>query len=124
MAEQKKVEFWGVVELFGHNQVAGLVSEATLGGCSFVRVDVPEAEGRQAFTKYYGQGAIYAMHPCSEELARAAAAELHGRGAPMPVYIPDLEEAHRVIREANRLRQGHALQLAAAPEAADEELPF
>ncbi|HUX16647.1 MAG TPA: hypothetical protein VMW52_09260, partial [Phycisphaerae bacterium] len=54
---------WCIVELFGHQRMAGLVSEATIGGCAFVRVDVPAAEGAAAYTRFLGQGAVYAMTP-------------------------------------------------------------
>lgn len=63
----QKFEQWALVELFGHTRIAGRVSEQTIGGCSFVRVDVPElpeAPGlspTQAVTKLFGQGAIYAI---------------------------------------------------------------
>jgi hypothetical protein len=55
-----------IVELMGHNRIAGLVSEQELGGTKFVRVDVPEIEGQQAFTKLYGAAAIYAVTPTDE----------------------------------------------------------
>lgn len=85
MAEAaEKVEFWGIVELFGHNRIAGKVTEATIGGCSFVRVDVPAIESLPAFTKFYGNGAIYAMTPVSEEIARAAVTRL--RTKPVEIY--------------------------------------
>ena len=61
---------WCLVELFGHQRIAGQVTEETIGGCSFVRVDVPAVDGSEALTKFYGNGAIYSMTPVSEELAR------------------------------------------------------
>jgi hypothetical protein len=42
MSEQDKFDSWAVVELFGHQQIAGRVTEASIGGCSFLRVDVPD----------------------------------------------------------------------------------
>ena len=36
-----KFDHWCIVELFGHNQIAGKVTEQAIGGQSFVRVDVP-----------------------------------------------------------------------------------
>jgi hypothetical protein len=67
-----KFDCWAVLELFGHVRLAGHVTEATIGGCSFLRVDVPEREGDGIkFTRYFGNGAIYSMTPVSEEVARA-----------------------------------------------------
>lgn len=50
---------WAIVEIFGHSRYAGIISEHAIGGCSFVRVDVPETGEEPAFTKLFGQGAIY-----------------------------------------------------------------
>ena len=77
-------------EIFGHTKIAGKVSEATIGGCSFVRVDVPEFNGREAFTKFYGNGAIYPMTPCSEEAARAALK--HIVPEPVNIWMPVLRK--------------------------------
>lgn len=65
----EKFESWAKVELFGHSVIVGKVSEAAIGGCNFLRVDVPAQGEYQAFTKYYGNGAVYAMTPVSEEVA-------------------------------------------------------
>ena len=84
--ETEKFESWAIIEIFGHTQIAGKVSEASIGGCSFIRVDVPECDGKPAFTKFYGNGAIYSMTPCGEEIALAAVKSI--RHAPVNVYIP------------------------------------
>ena len=73
MEEEKKQDQWAVVELFGHQKIAGLLTEATIGGCSFVRVDVPAIGDAAGFTKLYGNGAIYAISFVSEDIARRAA---------------------------------------------------
>ncbi len=65
----EKFEMHCVVELFGHTTIAGKVSEQTIGGASFIRVDVPKTSKRDGFTRFYGPGAIYAMTPVSEEIA-------------------------------------------------------
>jgi hypothetical protein len=73
----KRFDQWAIVELFGHQKIAGRVSEQVIGGCSFVRVDVPETENETekapAFTKLYGNGAIYAITITDEKSARMAA---------------------------------------------------
>lgn len=71
--EIKKFEAWGIVELFGHSRVAGRISEATIGGCSFVRVDVPATGNLPAYTKFLGNGAIYAINITDELAAKMAA---------------------------------------------------
>lgn len=101
MAEQK-FEGWCVVELFGHQQIAGYVSEQVFGGGAFVRVDVPATEYSEAHTKLYGEKAIYAIHPCSEEIAKKAAESLRRHGTPLPVHVPDLAAAQDTLLEAKR----------------------
>jgi hypothetical protein len=100
MSEQEKFESWAVVELFDHQQIAGLVTEASIGGCSFLRVDVPDQPavekhsyyGSQpalpAYTRYFGNGAIYAMSPCTEDAARNVASRI--RVKPPIAYIQPL----------------------------------
>jgi hypothetical protein len=61
---------WAVVELFGHQQIVGQVSEQTIAGQGFIRVDVPATERQPAFTRLFGAGAIYAINPVTEEIAR------------------------------------------------------
>lgn len=66
----EKTEFWAVVELFGHQQLAGKLKGEVVGSASFVRVDVPETENSLAFTRILNPSAIYAINPCDEETAR------------------------------------------------------
>jgi hypothetical protein len=58
MSEETKTTFdcWCVLELFGHVRLAGRVTEASIGGCSFLRVDVPKPDGEIQFTRYFGNG--------------------------------------------------------------------
>lgn len=66
-----------IVDLFGHDQIAGMVSELTIGGSSFIRVDVPASENAPAFTKLFGPSAIYAIAPVDEAIMLNAAKSLH-----------------------------------------------
>jgi hypothetical protein len=70
MEKVEKFEQWCIVELFGHQRVAGFVTEQTIGGCSFVRVDVP---AKQPYTRLFGNGAIYGITITDESTARKAA---------------------------------------------------
>jgi hypothetical protein len=84
MAE--KFEQWAVVELFGHQVIAGMVSEQVIGGQGFVRVDVPAVNSNAAFTKFYGAGAIYAISPCDEAAVMGAVARIQPKPIQMFVY--------------------------------------
>lgn len=76
---------WALVEIFGHERIAGEVSEQTIGGDGFIRVDVPAVNGQTAFTRLYGGKAIYSITPVSEDIARRAAATMQAR--PVTVYL-------------------------------------
>lgn len=76
MSDTNGFKQWCIVELFGHSVIAGLVGEQQIGGSSFVRVDVPATDGREAYTKLYGPGAIYAITPVDEDTCKRAVANL------------------------------------------------
>jgi len=91
MSEPAKFEQWAIVALFGHSKIAGLVTEQAIGGCSFLRVDVPAVDGEPAFTKCYGQGAIFDISFVTEEIATAAAKSYRVR--PVSSYeLPELKQ--------------------------------
>lgn len=75
---------WGLLELFGHQRLAGELSEQTIGGCHFIRIDVPEVDDQPKYTRYFTQGAIYGMTPMAESTARKLANYL--RAAPVSAY--------------------------------------
>ncbi len=56
------------------------MTEETVGGQAFVRVDVPETivneQKLPGFTKLFGGHAVYCITPCTEETARAFVQEL------------------------------------------------
>lgn len=83
MAERETFEGWAFLELMGHRKLAGYVSEATIGGGAFVRIDVPAEsamEGNVA-VQFYAPGAVYCITPTTEDMARRFAA----RCKPAPV---------------------------------------
>lgn len=94
--ETTKFEQWAIVEVMGHRRFAGLVTEQTIGGSSFVRVDVPEVQSQRgetlpAFTKLFGSGSIYCISPVSEAIARGLATQWCER----PVSVYDLPAEYR-----------------------------
>ncbi len=87
-ADRQEFKQWAIVELFGHARIAGLLTEQTIGGCAFVRIDVPElvSEGQTfpAVTRLLGQGSIYGITFVDEATATIAAREI--RYQPVSVW--------------------------------------
>jgi hypothetical protein len=77
METAEKFEAWAIIELFGHNQIAGRCTEQNIAGTNMLRVDVPETESHPPFTRFLGSGAIYAINPITEEIAKHWAASLN-----------------------------------------------
>lgn len=107
MAE--RFEAWGIVEIMGHAQLAGRISEATIAGTSLLRVDVPQQiEGESEFrTEYVGGNSIYRLRVTTEEVARAIAA----RSQSEPTYAYGLRMQRPALEQP----------ASPAPEHSDEE---
>jgi len=73
--DKAALDQWAILELFGHTRIAGKISEQTIGGCAFVRVDVPAVNDAPAFTRLFGSGAIYSITIVDEPAALLAARE-------------------------------------------------
>jgi len=72
-------ELWAIVEVMGHTQYAGRLSEHSDLGVPFVRVEIPAVEGQPAFEKLLGGAAIFRITPCTKEAATEAAARFRVR---------------------------------------------
>ena len=83
-----------VLELFGHQRIAGHVSEHNFAGASFVRVDVPAVGTTPAFTKMFHPNAVYAFNPVDEETMLFVAGQCSVR----PLTVFDLSEMRRKMQ--------------------------
>ena len=89
-------EHWCILELFGHQKIAGYVTEMQIAGQGFIQVNVPENQKVPQFTKLYGPTAIYAITPVTEEVARAVAAS--PLQAPVTEYeLPQLQSGGKKV---------------------------
>ena len=81
---------WATVELFGRQKIAGELSEETVAGDTFLRVDVPQVEEHPGFSRVYGSEAIYCITPVTEDVARMAAIRLQVNHSPSgyPSFSP------------------------------------
>jgi hypothetical protein len=130
MDEPTAFDAWGIVELFGHQRIAGKLTEQLIAGTTMLRVDVPTVEIRArlsfhdqqrelgapakvetvpGFTKLYGAGAIYGITPTDEATARLAAASLRvepcerWRLEPLKQLEAKAAAATRLIQPAGQL---------------------
>jgi len=108
---------WAIVELFGHQRIAGAISEQQLAGATFVRVDVPEVDsverkfnretGRweehplriQAHTHSVGGAAVSSIAWTDEASARLAATAIRHR----PISEYSVVEALAGLPQADRM---------------------
>lgn len=128
---------WAIVELMGHQRIAGAISQQAFGGANLVRIDVPPVtwiNGSQcddgpehrvttftaipAHTRSLGAAAIYGINWCDEATATIAAHAIKHR----PVQPFGMASALEAMPAADRLRlpamltPSPATQQAAAPE--------
>ena len=82
---QPAYEGYAIVELMGHNTIAGYISEVTIAGAAMLRVDVPAVGEQAGFTKFVGASAIYGITPTTQEIAERAAERLHVK--PVSLYL-------------------------------------
>ncbi len=99
-AEQEKFDLWCMVELFGHQRIAGKCTEQNVAGTNMLRVDVPETKSQQPFTRFLSSGAIYAINPVSEDVARQIAENLQVT----PVNVWDVKT---LVNEKLKALQSH-----------------
>lgn len=68
---QTAYEGWAIIELLGHRQRLGKVSEAEIYGGKLIKIDIPVKELNGDYvTEYYGCASIYALRPISEDIAQ------------------------------------------------------
>lgn len=94
MTDTNKQEFstWAIVEIMGHQVVAGRVSEQFIAGAGFIRLDIPEVDGRGGTGELLSPKAIFRMRATTEAIAREFIARMQPdtlslfakHGAPMP----------------------------------------
>lgn len=102
MSEQS-AQLWAVIELFGHQVIAGAVSKVEPFGSPMVQVDVPATTGQPAFTRQFNPSAIYGITYVSEDVARATARE--ARHKPITVYVPEIADIETLFKENKELRR-------------------
>ena len=99
---EPNAQLWAVIELFGHQVIAGAVSKVEPFGSPMVQVDVPATDSQPAFTRQFNPSAIYGITNVSEAVALATAREVRHR--PVKVYVPEIADIESLISENKSLR--------------------
>ncbi len=97
---------WAVLELLGHRRLAGYVASGDVAGTPFLDVTTPSGEA--SVRTLVAHQAVYAITPCTEETARAAAASEAMRPGPVTPWeiaprSPDREALISWLVEDDRL---------------------
>jgi hypothetical protein len=116
MSEATEFKTWAIVEVMGHVEYAGFVTAETIAGSAMLRVDVPDVDGRGAFTKYLSTGALYGISPCSEATARARAGSI--KATPFSVWDVQ-QQVMDELKKQGRLIENKSTQ----PVDDDEDKP-
>ena len=90
---EQKFELFAVVELFGHQRIAGKITEQSIGVATFIRVDVPETKAQPKFTRILNPSAIYAINPVTEEVANEMAERIQSK----PIDAWDIREMEKKL---------------------------
>lgn len=94
----ERFDAWGLVEIMGHNRLAGRITNQAVGGCNFVRVDVPEIDGVPGYTKLLGQSSIFGITITTEDVARRLAKNMR-QPAISPYELCEPEQARLAHRD-------------------------
>lgn len=100
---------WCLLEIMGHQRYAGRVTEQTIAGQSFLRIDIPAIDEIVAHTKYFGASSVYAINPIPQDVAVALASKIRAQ----PVEIWDFPDELREKLTAPRI---------ASPVSEDQDL--
>ena len=100
--ENQKLELFAIVELFGHQKVAAKVSEQSVGSSVFIRLDIPETDTSQSFTRIVNPSAVYAINPVTEEVMKYKANELEQ----IPIEAWDIQRMQEKLLEMGKGKTG------------------
>jgi hypothetical protein len=92
---EEKFEIFALINLFGHNQLAGKVTVLPLGAATLLRVDVPKTKLIPEFTRFINPTAIYSMDPVTEELMQARAEMIKAQ----PIDVYDIRAVVKNLKE-------------------------
>ena len=87
--EEADFDFWCVVELFGHQRMAGRLTEKPKGSTVFFQIDVPDKNGMVRYSRIINASSIYAINPTTREaVLRICNKPGYDTNRPAVPYVP------------------------------------
>lgn len=108
-AKAEHLESWALVEIFGHDKLAGLVTTRKFGTETMFQVDVPKPGGEGfAYSRLLNPKAVFALQPTNEAWCRRWATEAakYDR-SPLP-YIPEERQIPETTPQASEDLDTHS----------------
>jgi len=92
-AKDDVFEFWAIVELFGHQKIAGRLTEKPKGSVIFFQIDVPDGHGQIKYSRIINASSIYAINPTDKETVLKICGQTpFDTNRPAIPYIPEKRE--------------------------------
>lgn len=87
-----QVDGWALVEIFGHDKIAGRISTRKFGTEVMFQVDVPGEGTAFEFTRLLNPKSIFAIQPTSEDWCRRFAQFARSQAKPILPYVPTAKQ--------------------------------
>ncbi len=111
--QTEQTSTFAIVEVFGHQMLAGEIQKIERFGAPMIRVSVPPTADRPAFTRDYNPSAIYSITYVSAEVANLTAQSLNVK--PIGIYVPDIDDLAPLRAENQKLKRTIAQLTGALP---------
>lgn len=120
-SEENIVQGFAIVEVFGHQTIAGEIQKVELFGAPMVRINVPATdETHPAFTRDFNPSAIYSITYVGEEVAQYTAKAIAAK--PINLYVPEIDDISPLRAENRKLKQIVAQLTGALPAPIQHDL--
>jgi hypothetical protein len=74
--ETAVVENWAILEIMGHERLAGRITETNIAGVPMLRVEVPTTEKLPGFVRLLSGASIFSLTPVPQDVATIVAGQL------------------------------------------------
>ncbi len=92
---EEKFSRWCLLEVKGHRQLAGLVTEEQVAGTWWLKVEIPDGSGESISTQFFSPWSIFSMTPTTFEVVKDVVKRLGSRGEASMDPVGEWERTRR-----------------------------